>query len=78
MGGGLDLQRFLLARGIQASTHYVPLHSSPYGKVIARTPFPMTVTDDVTARLLRLPLYHALTEAEADEVVAGVTAFFAR
>ncbi len=73
-----DLQRFLATRGIQASTHYVPLHTSPYGKVVGRTPHPLPVTDDITARLLRLPLYHSLTLAEADEVIAGVNAFFAR
>jgi dTDP-4-amino-4,6-dideoxygalactose transaminase len=72
----VELQRFLAARGVQASTHYVPLHSSPFGKQIARTPFAMPVTDDVTARLLRLPLYHALTAGEVEEVIAGVLAFY--
>ena len=73
-----DLQRHLLTQGVQASTHYVPLHSSPYGKVIARTPAPMPVTDDVAARLLRLPLYHALTEADCDTVIDAVLGFYSR
>lgn len=73
-----ELQRHLASLGIQASTHYVPLHSSPYGKVIARTSGAMTVTDDTANRLIRLPLYHALSEADCDEVIAGVLGFFAR
>lgn len=72
-----DLQRSLAAKGIQASTHYVPLHSSPYGKVISRSPEPLTVTESIAPRLLRLPLYHALTLAEAEEVRDAVLAFFA-
>ncbi|MEZ5966142.1 MAG: dTDP-4-amino-4,6-dideoxygalactose transaminase [Planctomycetota bacterium] len=72
-----DLQRSLASKGIQASTHYVPLHSSPYGKQIARTPFPLAVTEDIAPRLVRLPLYHALTLAEAAEVRDAVLAFFA-
>ncbi|HLU39783.1 MAG TPA: dTDP-4-amino-4,6-dideoxygalactose transaminase [Planctomycetota bacterium] len=72
------LQSSLHARGIQASTHYVPLHDSPFGKVIGRTPFPLPVTEEVAACLLRLPLYHALTDEQADEVAAAVLAFFGR
>jgi dTDP-4-amino-4,6-dideoxygalactose transaminase len=36
----------------------------------------MTVTDDVSARLLRLPLYYDLTEADAGGIVAAIAAFF--
>lgn len=74
--GRVALQQALAARGVQASTHYVPLHSSPYGKQIARVSGAMTVTDDTAARLVRLPLYHSLTDAEQAEVIAGVLAHF--
>jgi dTDP-4-amino-4,6-dideoxygalactose transaminase len=36
----------------------------------------MTVTDDVSARLLRLPLYYGLTEAEVGEIIAAIADFF--
>lgn len=74
--GRVALQQALAARGVQASTHYVPLHSSPYGKQIARVSGAMTVTDDTAARLVRLPLYHSLTDAEQAEVIAGVLGHF--
>lgn len=66
---------FLKARGILAVFHYVPLHSSPAGLRLGRAAGPMTVTDDIAARLLRLPLYYGMTDAEQDEVAAAVLEF---
>lgn len=44
--------------GIQALTHYVPLHSSPFGKRIGRANASgLPHTDDVSNRLIRLPLW---------------------
>jgi dTDP-4-amino-4,6-dideoxygalactose transaminase len=37
--------------------HYVPLHSSPAGRRFGRTHGELPVTDDLSARLLRLPLW---------------------
>lgn len=54
----------LLARGIGAVFHYLPLHSSPAGKIYGRVVGTMKVTDDVSARLLRLPLWMGLTDIE--------------
>lgn len=50
--------------GIQATFHYVPLHSSPAGLKYARVHGEMTITDDLSARLLRLPLYSGMDGAE--------------
>ncbi|MGG5818215.1 dTDP-4-amino-4,6-dideoxygalactose transaminase [Falsiroseomonas sp. HW251] len=58
--------------GVSAVIHYVPLHSAPAGLRFARTPAPMPVTDDVAARLVRLPMHLALTEADVDRVVAAL------
>ena len=68
----------LRSRGILAVFHYVPLHSSPAGLKFSRTVGSMKVTDDVGARLLRLPLYFGLTELEVGEIVAAITDFFDR
>ena len=43
--------------GIATPFHYVPLHSSPAGKKFARTHGSMRHTDDLSARLVRLPLF---------------------
>ena len=63
----------LKAAGIQASFHYVPLHSAPHGKAIGASAAPLPVTDSVSARLLRLPLHPLLTDAEIDRVIEHVT-----
>lgn len=48
--------------------HYVPLHSSEGGRRYGRVAGPMTVTDDVTDRLVRLPFYFALG-SDQDRVI---------
>jgi dTDP-4-amino-4,6-dideoxygalactose transaminase len=59
----------LRARGINAVFHYVPLHSSPAGMRLARTAGQLHNTDDLSGRLLRLPLWLGL-DAEVPDVVA--------
>jgi dTDP-4-amino-4,6-dideoxygalactose transaminase len=54
---------YLAARGIQATFHYVPLHSSPAGRKFGRTVGELPVTDLISDHLLRLPLWPGLTEA---------------
>ena len=66
----------LKARGIHSVFHYVPLHSAPAGLRFGRAAGPMTVTDDVSDRLLRLPLFYELTEAQVAEITAAIAAFF--
>lgn len=67
----------LKAHGIHSVFHYVPLHSAPAGRKFGRSAGPMAVTDDVSARLLRLPLYHELTVEQVGEITAAITSFFA-
>ncbi len=45
---------------IQCLTHYVPLHNSPYGKKISKTKLPLEVTESVSNRLVRLPIWIGL------------------
>jgi dTDP-4-amino-4,6-dideoxygalactose transaminase len=61
-------------RGVHATFHFVPLHSSPGGRRFAARELPCPVSDRVSARLLRLPFYTDLTEAEADQVVGSFIA----
>ncbi len=55
---------YLRELGIQATFHYVPLHSSPAGLKYARVHGTMANTDDLSARLVRLPLYSGMDGAE--------------
>lgn len=72
-----DLIAHLKARGILSVFHYVPLHSAPFAAAMGLPDVHLPVTDDTSGRLLRLPLYHDLTEEQADEVAAGVLEFYA-
>ena len=64
----------LKTQGILSVFHYVPLHSSEMGRKSAGEAY-CPVTDDISARLLRLPFYNDLTEAEQDRVIAAIAAF---
>ena len=67
----------LQARGIGAVFHYVPLHSSPMGRKVGVHDGPLPRTDDLSARLLRLPCYYDLTPGEQSRVIAEVLAHYA-
>lgn len=45
------------AAGIHVVFHYVPLHSSPAGLQYGRTAGVLQLTDDLSARLVRMPLW---------------------
>ena len=63
---------FLRGRGIGATFHYVPLHSSPFWRRLAGDVPPLPVTERVAASLARLPLHPRMTEDDVDRVVAAV------
>jgi dTDP-4-amino-4,6-dideoxygalactose transaminase len=64
----------LAERGVVAVFHYVPLHSSPAGQRCGRAAGDLRVTDDVSNRLVRLPLWPGLAEDDIRRVVEGVYA----
>ncbi len=72
------LIRHLNGQRINAVFHYVPLHSAPAGVKYGRVAGPMAVTDSISSRLLRLPMYLELADAEVARVVAEVGRFFGR
>jgi len=73
------LVSWMRERGIEASSHFVPLHLSPYAaNVLGTRPGQCPVTERVADRLVRLPLYPALSPADQQTVVDAVSAFFGR
>jgi dTDP-4-amino-4,6-dideoxygalactose transaminase len=56
-------------KGILSLFHYVPLHSSPAGKRYARTHGDLAKTDSLSQRLIRLPLWCTISEAQQAAVV---------
>jgi dTDP-4-amino-4,6-dideoxygalactose transaminase len=69
--------RTLKAAGIQAAFHYVPLHSSPYGRAFGGAKA-LPVTESVAGRLLRLPLHPLLDESAVERVIAALRGAAAR
>ena len=65
----------LKARSILAVFHYLPLHLSDMGLHFGGQPGDCPVTEDLSDRLLRLPFYNTLTEADQMDVIAAVTSF---
>lgn len=62
----------LRQRGILSVFHYVPLHLSPMAKTWGYRPGDCPVAEEVSERLVRLPFYTALTEAEQARVLDAV------
>jgi dTDP-4-amino-4,6-dideoxygalactose transaminase len=62
----------LNARGVNAVFHYVPLHSAPAGQRYGRVSGSMSVTDEYSARLIRLPLWVGMPEDAPRLVVERV------
>ena len=63
----LELRQELIGRmksdGITAPFHYVPLHNAPAGLRFARTSGELPYTEDLSSRLIRLPLFPKMGEA---------------
>lgn len=66
----------LKASGVVAVFHYIPLHSSPAGQRLARHDGPLPVTDDLSDRLVRMPLWLGL-EPRMDVVLEAADAALA-
>lgn len=72
-----ELIAYLKTQGIHPVFHYVPLHSSPAGRRYGREGSTMHVTNDLSERLLRLPLYYEMSEDEIARVCTAIGEFFA-
>jgi len=73
-----DRQAFiahLRSHDVQSVFHYVPLHSSPMGIELGGASATCPVTEDVSDRLVRLPLFPDLADGDIERVVAAVRSF---
>jgi dTDP-4-amino-4,6-dideoxygalactose transaminase len=67
-----ELIAVLRARGIGAIFHYLPLHAARAGRRWGRSAGDLRLTEDLAARMIRLPLYVGIDDADVDRVVAAV------
>ena len=66
----------LRGAGYMATFHYVPLHTSPVGQSYGWRAGSLPVTEDLSARLLRLPLFYDMAMADVEAVARAVCAFY--
>ena len=59
---------YMRLAGIQCVFHYVPLHSSPFGLKHGRALGRMTVTDEISDQLVRLPMWVGV-ENQQEQIV---------
>ena len=70
------LNVFLRERGISSGVHYLPVHLQPYYR--DRGPADVPVTEREWKRLLTLPMYPDLSDADFSRIVDAVKEFTAR
>ena len=75
-GGARDrLLEHLRALGILGVFHYQALNASPMGQRLGGRVGQCPVSEDVSMRLVRLPMFFSLTHEEQEQVIDAVTRF---
>jgi dTDP-4-amino-4,6-dideoxygalactose transaminase len=67
------IERMHREHGIGCSVHYIPLHQHPFWRDeldLAPAMFPHS--EDVWQRIVSLPIYSRMTEADTERVIAAV------
>jgi dTDP-4-amino-4,6-dideoxygalactose transaminase len=67
-----SLLAYLAEQGVNATFHYVPLHSAPAAGSVTDRVTECPVTDDISSRLVRLPFHNALAHADQERVCSLV------
>ncbi len=66
----------LKEQGVNSVFHYVPLHSAPAGRKYGRVHGTMTYTEDLSDRLLRLPLFIGLSPENLSYIIKSLRDLF--
>ena len=61
--------------GVSAVFHYMPLHTSDMGMRFGYTDCDLPVTEDISDRLVRLPMFNGMTDEEIERVVDAVQSY---
>ena len=71
-----QLIEYLKTKGILAIFHYLPLHSSLAGMKYGRVSSDMSVTNDLSERVVRLPMYYEMSNDDVDRVSGEIQNFY--
>ncbi len=67
--------QYLKERDILAVFHYVPLHTADMSRSFGYQAGDLPVTEEYSDRLVRLPFYNSMTEAEQQQVINTILTF---
>lgn len=68
-----DFIDYCRKKNITASFHYIPLHLSPVGKNLGYKKGDFPITEDISQRLVRLPLFTDLNKQNLDYIVKTIS-----
>jgi dTDP-4-amino-4,6-dideoxygalactose transaminase len=71
-----ELIEHLAEHNIKAVFHYVPLHTAPMGREFGYRGGELPVTEELSERILRLPLYYELSEDGVLRVAEAIRQFY--
>jgi dTDP-4-amino-4,6-dideoxygalactose transaminase len=71
-----ELIGYLKEKGVMSVFHYIPLHNSPAGLKYGRTGSPLNITENISERLLRLPLYYEMSENDVMAIIEEIEKFY--
>jgi len=70
------LLQHLKENNIYSVFHYIPLHSSPMGEKHGRISGQMDITDTISTRVLRLPMFYEMESCDVKAVVGHIYDFY--
>ncbi len=62
----------LTEKGINVTTHFVPLHSSPMGQSLGYKDLDLSATQSISERMLRLPMFTDISDLELEYIVSNL------
>jgi len=70
------LMIYLKKYKIETTSHYEPLHKSIAAKKFIKNNVALTNTEDLSKKIIRLPLHHAITNKDIDFICKKINFFF--
>jgi dTDP-4-amino-4,6-dideoxygalactose transaminase len=70
-----EIIEFAKTNNVQLTFHYVPLHRSPGGIKFGRTLGELTLTQQISETLVRLPLYSDLQGKDTEATIGTISRF---
>ena len=71
-----ELLSYLNNKGIGSVFHYVPLHESAMGQKLGYKKGALPVSEDISRRILRLPLHNCLSSSDVNIVISEIINFY--